>query len=557
MKTIDVGAAIDEGRWTGYQKLLIFGTALTIILDGVDNQILPNAIPVHRPEWFPDMPPRRERAAPFGAWRGARAGMMIGGLLGGVIGDKFGRRTALLLSVITFAVLTFVVAFIDSVVMLSALRFLAGVGLGGAMPNAASLASEYVPRRQRPFAVTLTIVCIPLGGFVASTMTRLIAPTLRLAGALHYRRHRPAGPGGRVCSRCCPSRRATWSRRRDRWPELTRTMRRIGHTVPDDVEYVEAAAGGGPVKKAAIRDLFAPQYLRDTLGLFGSFFFCLMANYVVIQLLTSTLRDHGGFTPAAAPSGLQWVNIGGVAGAVLGALVIQRIGSRATMLGMSAAAIVFSIVLAGIGHRSATTPSRSWRCCSSRAACSTRCRRRCTRWRHTCIRRRSAAPASARRWRSAASATSSRSTSAATRSKRGRAWLLRIVGGVDGAGVRLAGRHPAARAAQFSRGRRSSATRSSATKRTKGGHEGHEGSYFVVLRGLVTRPRHLETDERQDASQRLDRRSNRAGSAGRPGAASGRSPCPAAATASDPARSRVRLISARRTAASRSILNSP
>jgi AAHS family 4-hydroxybenzoate transporter-like MFS transporter len=136
--------------------------------------------------------------------------------------------------------------------------------------------------------------------------------------------------------------------RRNRWPELTKTMRRIGHTVPDDVEYVEAAVGGGPVKKARIRDLFAPQFLRDTLGLFGSFFFCLMANYVVIQLLTSTLRDHVGFTPAAAPSGLQWVNIGGVAGAVLGALVIQRIGSRATMLGMSAAAIVFSIVLAGL-----------------------------------------------------------------------------------------------------------------------------------------------------------------------------------------------------------------
>jgi AAHS family 4-hydroxybenzoate transporter-like MFS transporter len=135
-------------------------------------------------------------------------------------------------------------------------------------------------------------------------------------------------------------------RRRHRWPELTKTMRRIGHDVPDDVEYVEAAVGGGPVKKAAIRDLFAPQYFRDTLGLFGSFFFCLMANYVVIQLLTSTLRDQVGFTPAAAPSGLSWVNIGGVGGAILGALVIQRIGSRVTMLGMSAAAIVFSMILA-------------------------------------------------------------------------------------------------------------------------------------------------------------------------------------------------------------------
>ena len=51
MKTVDVGAVIDEGRWTGYQKLLIFGTALTIILDGVDNQLLPNAVPLIAPEW--------------------------------------------------------------------------------------------------------------------------------------------------------------------------------------------------------------------------------------------------------------------------------------------------------------------------------------------------------------------------------------------------------------------------------------------------------------------------------------------------------------------------
>jgi len=347
MKTVDVGAAIDEGRWTGYQKLLIVGTALTIILDGVDNQILPNAIPYIAPQWFPDMPPPAASAQLRSALAWGPAGMMIGGLLGGVIGDKFGRRTALLFSVITFAILTFLVSLIDSVFMLSALRFLAGVGLGGAMPNAAALASEYVPRRQRPFAVTLTIVCIPLGGFVASTMTRLIAPQFGWQGLFITGGIVPLVLAA-VLFKVLPESPRYLVSRRERWPELTRTMRRIGHTVPADVEYVEAATGGGPIKKAAIRDLFAPQYMRDTLGLFGSFFFCLMVNYVVIQLLTSTLRDQAGFTAAAAPSGLQWVNIGGVVGAVLGALVIQRIGSRATMLGMSAVAIAFSIVLVGL-----------------------------------------------------------------------------------------------------------------------------------------------------------------------------------------------------------------
>ena len=347
MKTVDVGVAIDEGPWTGYQKLLIIGTALTIILDGVDNQILPNAIPYIAPQWFPDMKAAAASAQLRSALAWGPAGMMIGGLLGGLIGDKFGRRTALLFSVITFAILTFLVALIDSVAMLSTLRFLAGVGLGGAMPNAAALASEYVPRRQRPFAVTLTIVCIPLGGFVASTMTKLIAPQFGWQGLFITGGIVPLVLAA-ILFKVLPESPRYLVRHRERWPELTRTMRRIGLTVSDDVQYVEAAAGGGPVKKARFWDLFAPQYLRDTLGLFASFFFCLMVNYVVIQLLTSTLSNHGGFTPASAPSGLQWVNIGGVVGAVLGALAIQRIGSRVTMLGMSAAAIVFSIVLVGL-----------------------------------------------------------------------------------------------------------------------------------------------------------------------------------------------------------------
>jgi AAHS family 4-hydroxybenzoate transporter-like MFS transporter len=342
MKTVDVGAVIDEGQWTGYQKLLIVGTALTIILDGVDNQLLPNAVPTLIQEWG------RPRADFINALSIGPFGMMIGGLIGGILGDRLGRRTALLGSVAMFAVLTLAIAFVNSIEMLATLRFLAGVGLGGAMPNAATLASEYVPRRQRPFAVTLTIVCIPLGGAIAGELAARVIPAYgwRMLFVL----------GGvipivlaLVLWKVLPESPRYLAKRRERWPELTATMRRIGHDIPSNVEYTEAAATTAtPAKSASIGSLFGPTFIRDTLALCASFFFCLMVNYVVILLLPAMLTAKDvGFTQPAASRALAMSNYGGVAGAILGALVIQRLGSRITMLGMSVLAIVSALVLTG------------------------------------------------------------------------------------------------------------------------------------------------------------------------------------------------------------------
>src|SRR2546430_17738095 len=137
MKTVDVGQLLDEGQWSGYQKLLILGTALTIILDGIDNQLLGNAVPSLMRDW----------SLPRGAFTTVLAlgplGMMFGGALGGMLGDRIGRRAALLSSVLSFAVLTLAVSAVNGVFLLGVFRFLAGFGLGGAMPHGAGLASGY------------------------------------------------------------------------------------------------------------------------------------------------------------------------------------------------------------------------------------------------------------------------------------------------------------------------------------------------------------------------------------------------------------------------------
>jgi len=132
--------------------------------------------------------------------------------------------------------------------------------------------------------------------------------------------------------------------RRERWPELTRMLRRMGHNVSDDAVYGEGD-GAAAKPKASLGDIFAPVYLRDTAALFASFFFCLMVNYIAILLIPAVFRESG-FAQADANRVQQLFNWGGVAGALVGALVIQRLGSRMAMVGMSALAVVAALLLA-------------------------------------------------------------------------------------------------------------------------------------------------------------------------------------------------------------------
>src|SRR5947209_5620874 len=98
--TVDIGRILDEGRWGGYQQFVVLITALSIVIDGIDSQLLGVAIPSMMRDW--------------GVARGAFSpilaagfiGMMVGGAVAGVTGDRLGRRIALIGSVLVFGLTT-------------------------------------------------------------------------------------------------------------------------------------------------------------------------------------------------------------------------------------------------------------------------------------------------------------------------------------------------------------------------------------------------------------------------------------------------------------------
>lgn len=342
MNTVDVAAVLDEGKFTRYQKLLTVATATAIILDGVDNQLLPNALPAMMSEW--GLP----RAAFANASASGPFGMMIGGVLGGMLGDRFGRRTALLSSVLLFAALTLAIAFVESLSALTLLRFATGIGLGGAMPSAAALVSEYVPRRQRPLAITVTIVCIPLGGVIAGLLAAQLVPTwgwrvLFAAGGLI-----PLVLAA-ILFKLLPESPRYLVGRRERWSELRTILRRAGYPVNDETTFVETATVGRATSRGSIAELFSPELRRDTFGLIGAFTCCLLAIYVGFLWIPAMLSDPNvGFSQPNASYALSLFNFGGVGGALLGALVIQRFGSRLALLSMSGLAVLCALVMASM-----------------------------------------------------------------------------------------------------------------------------------------------------------------------------------------------------------------
>jgi AAHS family 4-hydroxybenzoate transporter-like MFS transporter len=345
MKTIDVGFTLDSAEWSRYQKLLVAATAMTIILDGLDNQLLGAALPALMREW--SLP----RPAFVPVQTAGMIGMMIGGAIGGVAGDRWGRRVALLGSVITFGALTILVSMSASIPALTALRFFAGLGLGGAMPNAAALSSEYVPRRQRPFAVTLTIVCIPLGGSLAGFVGGLVLPRFGWRALFLVGGTVPLVMAA-ILLKVLPESPRFLARLPARWPQLRALLRRLGHRVDDDTTFADPTEH--TVARASARELFVPEYRRDTIALCLSFFFCLLSVYVGTTWVPSMLAG-AGFDVGTASYGLTAFNLGGVVGAILGAVLIMRLGSRLTMLAMAAGAVAgaFALAAMAIGPSSA------------------------------------------------------------------------------------------------------------------------------------------------------------------------------------------------------------
>ena len=337
--SVDIGKYLDSGPFTGAQKMAVLLAAMSILMDGFDGQLIGYAIPVILKEW--DL----SKADFVPVVAAGLIGMGIGSALAGVFADRFGRRWAVIASVFLFGVATSCIGFAPNVMGIAILRFIAGLGIGGALPSSTTLTAEFTPSRLRTFAITATIVCVPLGGMLAGLYSGGVLPAYGWRGLFMIGGLFPIALA-LLLTFVLPESPRFLSRRVERWAELRKLMERMSRPVAADVSFIDVVEQRSEMRQG-FPALFKFGRARDTLAIWCAFFMCLLSVYSAFSWLP-TMLTSAGLSVAVAGSGLTAYNLGGVFGALGCAVAITRFGSRWPLLLCCAGAAFSAFVLEGV-----------------------------------------------------------------------------------------------------------------------------------------------------------------------------------------------------------------
>lgn len=157
---VNINELIDKARFTSFHWKVLIWCLLIIIFDGYDLVIYGVALPLLMQQWS-------LTAVEAGLLASAALfGMMFGAMIFGTLSDKLGRKKTILICVTLFSGFTFIGAFAKGPTEFAILRFIAGLGIGGVMPNVVALMTEYAPKKIRS-----TLVAIMFSGYAIGGMT--------------------------------------------------------------------------------------------------------------------------------------------------------------------------------------------------------------------------------------------------------------------------------------------------------------------------------------------------------------------------------------------------
>lgn len=169
--TIDVSRLLDERRVNWFTVRLVIFSFLVVLSDGFDINMVAYAAPELVRAW--GIADKSVLAPVFAA---SLLGMLFGAPFYGYIGDRFGRKKAIVASCLTFGIFTGSAVLATSLHELTAVRFMAGIGIGGLLPNAIALVAEFAPKRLRATMIILMFTGVSFGGAMPGPVAAWLVP---------------------------------------------------------------------------------------------------------------------------------------------------------------------------------------------------------------------------------------------------------------------------------------------------------------------------------------------------------------------------------------------
>jgi AAHS family 4-hydroxybenzoate transporter-like MFS transporter len=256
-------------------------------------------------------------------------GIMLGALFIAPLADRVGRRPVILCSILIFAAFSLATAWADSPAALLWLRVLTGLGLGGCMPNAIALTTEFSPRRLQGFLITLMFNGFTLGSLLGGILAHQLIPRFGWRAVFVA--------GGGLPLLLLPllffalpeSLRFLALSGRNR-AAVQAALERTGSAETPESLGARLRAQEGNVNRS-IRQLFTEGRGRATAVLWTVFFMSLLDVYLLVSWLPTALNQAGVPSQTAIVLG-SLLQVGALLGTLLCGTTLDRFGGNAVLV---------------------------------------------------------------------------------------------------------------------------------------------------------------------------------------------------------------------------------
>lgn len=321
MRNIDVNATIDNASFTPFHWKVLFWCSLIIIFDGYDLVIYGVVLPLLMEQWSlnPYIAGLLGSSALFG--------MMFGAMGFGMLSDRLGRKKTILICVVLFSLTTCINGLVTNPWQFGILRFIAGLGIGGVMPNVVSLMSEYSPKRSRSTLVALMFSGYAVGGMMSAGLGIWIVPNYGWQ-IMFYLAIVPMLLLPLMIKYLPES--VAFLMAQNRKEEARALLQKVD-PARQITKQDQLVAPPVNVQKAPVLELFRGGRNLSTLMFWTAFFCCLLMVYALGSWLPK-LMSAAGYNLGSSLMFLMVLNIGAIVGAVGGGWLADRFSLRSVLV---------------------------------------------------------------------------------------------------------------------------------------------------------------------------------------------------------------------------------